>query len=56
MSTVRESTATDEAAGAPRAGSLAGMTPNHYVAVYGMAALLFLWWVRRGSLRSLLDG
>lgn len=56
MATVRESTATDEAGGATRAaGALGAMRPNHYVAIIGLSAMAFLWYVRRGSLRSLLD-
>lgn len=54
MSTVTES-ATDEAAGANRAGVLSGLTPNHWIAIYGLASVAFLVWVRRGSLRDLLD-
>jgi len=55
MGTVTTS-ATDEAAGATRAGALAGrLTPNHWVAILGLASILYLWWVRNGSLRTLLD-
>jgi len=54
MSTLDHS-ATDEAAGADRAGALAGITANHWIAVLGIGSVLYLWWVRRGSLRSLLD-
>ena len=47
------STVTDDDQGATPATH--GLQPNHWVVILGVGSLLYLWRLRHGSLKGLLD-